>query len=88
MAEQTPPAPSGATDDPGKTPWRTALCTGRQKMKDGTEKVMLIILRDDTLQVATFLTTEQAEKLGEELLNTSAQIRTGLVIPPASRIQI
>lgn len=72
--------------DPGTTPWRTALCTGRKSMPDGSEKVMLIILRDDTLQVATFISPEQAEKLSEDLLNTAMQIRTGLVIPSRNEI--
>lgn len=55
-------------------------------MPDGSEKVMLIILRDDTLQVATFISPEQAEKLSEDLLNTAMQIRTGLVIPSRNEI--
>lgn len=74
--------------DPGTTPWRTALCTGRRKMADGSEKVMLVILRDDTLQVATFITPEQAEKLSEELLNTAVEIRTGLTLPPKNSIAV
>lgn len=47
---------------------------------------MLIILRDDTLQVAAFITPAQADELAQSLLNTSTQIRTGLVIPPQPSI--
>lgn len=72
--------------DVGTVPWRTALVTGRKKMPDGTERVMLIILRDDTLQIAAFITPEQADELAQSLLNTSVQIRTGLVIPPKGSI--
>lgn len=75
-------------DDPQNpgTPWKTALCTGRQKMPDGSERVMLIILRDDTLQVCSFITTEQAETLAQSLLQTVVQIRTGLVVPMGSAL--
>lgn len=75
-------------DNPGASPWRTALVTGRQKMPDGSERVMLIILRDDTLQVAAFITPDQADGLAEQLMNTAVQIRTGLVVPPKGTIAI
>lgn len=67
--------------DPGSTPWRTALATGRKRMPDGSERVMLVILRDDTLQLTTFLKPDDAENLAEQLLRTAQEIKTGLVIP-------
>jgi uncharacterized membrane protein len=73
-------------EDFGATPWKTALCTGRQRKPDGTEVVMLIILRDDTLQVCSFITPEQAETLAQSLLQTVMQIRTGLVVSAGSSI--
>jgi hypothetical protein len=60
----------------------TSLAVGTQKMPSGENKVMLIILRSDTLQVATFLKPEQADALAQQLLQESARIRTGLIIPP------
>jgi hypothetical protein len=67
---------------------QTALTTGRFKKPDGTECVMFIILRDDVLQVAVFISPEQADHLAEDLMRTAAEIRTGLVMPPASKIQM
>jgi uncharacterized membrane protein len=48
----------------------------------------LIILRDDILQIATFLTPDQADTLADDLMRTAAEIRTGLVIPPTSKLQM
>lgn len=87
MAEEQqspPPIPK----DQGTTPWRTALLVGKQRTPAGIEKVMLIILRDDTLQIALFITPEQAEELAEQFMNTATQIRTGLVIPPKPSIAV
>jgi uncharacterized membrane protein len=72
--------------DPGTTQWKTALVTGRHKKPDGTEVVMLIILRDDTLQVCAFIEPNQAESLAQSLMQTVVQIKTGLVVPAGSSI--
>lgn len=81
MAEPLKPPPLVDPSDPGSTPWKTALVTGKQRMADGTERVMLVILRDDTLQVVAFISDAQAETLAQSLLQTVMQIRTGLVVP-------
>lgn len=65
---------------------QTALTTGKFRRPDGSEVVMLIILRDDILQIATFLSVDQASALAEDLLRTATELRTGLVVPPAGRI--
>lgn len=79
---------TSTTPEYGGQGWKTALLVGRQKTPDGKEKVMLILLRDDTLQVATFISPEQADQLAEQLMNMSSQIRTGLVIPPRNAISV
>lgn len=72
----------------GSKSWKTALLVGKQRTPDGTDKVMVVLLRDDTLQVAAFLSVEQADQLAEQLVNTVTSIRTGLVIPPKSPIEV
>jgi len=84
MADPTKPVLDD--QDPGSTPWRTALATGTRKMPDGSQRVMLIILRDDTLQIATFLEAGQAEKLAEDLLKSALQIKSGLFVPPGASL--
>lgn len=73
-----PAPPPAATAEPSDI---TALCVGSQRMPSGENKVMLVILRSDTLQVATFLKPEQAETLAQQLLQECMKLRTGLVIP-------
>lgn len=56
--------------------------------KDNVERVMFIILRDDTLQLATFMEPRHAEELAGELIRIAAEIRTGIVMPHSSRVEI
>ena len=62
--------------------WRTALAVGRQKVPNGPDRVMLVIIRDDTLQVAAFITPDQALELAAQLTHTATEISTGLTLPP------
>lgn len=86
MVDRPAPPPLVDPSDLGSTPWKTALVTGKQRMSDGTERVMLVILRDDTLQVVSFISPEQAETLAQSLLQTVMQIQTGLVVPPSNSL--
>lgn len=72
--------------NPTEPNWRTALAVGIWKTPAGEQKIMLIAVRDETLQFSLFVTAEQAEKLGHDLVREALKLRTGLELPPGAGV--